>query len=151
MTDMSTAPILEQAIIVSMRAHRNQVDKHKNPYILHVLRVVGDPSLTTEEERVVAALHDVIEDTYINSIKRLVGIDLPALAAWPEALTALDLITRKPHQDYYGYIHHLAKNDIARVVKIADINDHLTPPLPRPNTLIGRYERARHKLVNWSG
>ena len=140
--------VLERAINLALRAHRGQKDKHGNHYILHILRVVADNSLTTDEERILAALHDVIEDTYIKSVRQVI-VALPVLKAYPDILVALDLITRKPEHDYYGYIHRLAPNKLARSVKIADINDHLTPPLPIENTLIRRYERARHKLLNW--
>lgn len=56
--------LLEKAIIFAVKAHADQLDKAGIPYILHPLAVMLDPSLTTEEDRVVAVLHDVLEDTH---------------------------------------------------------------------------------------
>ena len=51
---------LENAITIALNAHKGQIDKGGNPYILHPLRVML--SLTGEDERVVGVLHDVVED-----------------------------------------------------------------------------------------
>jgi guanosine-3',5'-bis(diphosphate) 3'-pyrophosphohydrolase len=52
---------LERAICIAASAHAGQVDKAGAPYILHVLRVML--AMSSEEERIVAVLHDVLEDT----------------------------------------------------------------------------------------
>ncbi len=52
---------LENAIALAVEAHRGQKDKNGTPYILHPLRVMF--RVETEIERVVAVLHDVVEDT----------------------------------------------------------------------------------------
>ncbi len=54
-------PTLEDAIALAVEAHRGQKEKTGEPYILHPLRVMF--RVETEIERVVAVLHDVIEDT----------------------------------------------------------------------------------------
>ena len=54
---------LERAIGIAAKAHAGQVDKAQAPYILHVLRVVQ--GVDEYNEKVVAALHDVVEDTQI--------------------------------------------------------------------------------------
>ena len=51
---------LERAIAIAAEAHAGQLDKAGAPYILHPLRVML--SLTTNEERIVGVLHDVVED-----------------------------------------------------------------------------------------
>lgn len=51
---------LQHAIEIAAEAHRGQVDKAGAPCIHHPLRVMF--SVTTEEERIVAVLHDEIED-----------------------------------------------------------------------------------------
>ena len=51
---------LEKAIKIAVEAHKGQVDKGGNPYILHPLRVML--CLNTEEVRIVVVLHDVVED-----------------------------------------------------------------------------------------
>src|SRR5438270_278019 len=54
-------PTLEDAIALAVEAHRGQTDKIGQPYVLHVLRVMF--RCETEIERIVAVLHDVVEDT----------------------------------------------------------------------------------------
>ena len=56
---------LNRAIMFACIAHDGQQDKIGEPYILHPIRVML--SLNTEEERIVAILHDVIEDTSTSS------------------------------------------------------------------------------------
>ena len=52
---------LELAIELATRFHEGQVDKCGEPYILHPLRVMM--TVQGEQARVVAVLHDVLEDT----------------------------------------------------------------------------------------
>ena len=57
-------PTLEDAIAFAAKAHeKSPPDKAGERYILHPLRVMLDPSCTpTDEERITAVLHDVMED-----------------------------------------------------------------------------------------
>jgi len=57
---------LEQAISIASLAHEGQLDKGGEPYILHPLRVMM--KLKDERQRVVAVLHDIIEDTKVTDI-----------------------------------------------------------------------------------
>ncbi len=52
---------LARAIAVAAQAHVDQRDKSGAPYILHSLRIML--RMGTEEEMMVAVLHDVVEDT----------------------------------------------------------------------------------------
>lgn len=51
---------LEEAINFAVWAHRGQLDKVGRPYILHPLHVMLQ--MNTESERIIAVLHDVLED-----------------------------------------------------------------------------------------
>ena len=51
---------LERAIAIAAAAHAGQLDKGGAPYILHPLKVML--RMTSLEERIVAVLHDVVED-----------------------------------------------------------------------------------------
>ena len=51
---------LARAIEIAVTAHKSQVDKGGNPYILHPLNVMM--SLDSEEEMIAGVLHDVVED-----------------------------------------------------------------------------------------
>ena len=54
---------LEDAIILASRSHAGQTDKLGEPYILHPIRVMS--KLSDQTTRIVAVLHDVIEDTTV--------------------------------------------------------------------------------------
>ena len=53
--------MLERAIEIAVEAHKGQVDKGGSPYILHPFRVMM--SVDLELEKIVAVLHDVVEDS----------------------------------------------------------------------------------------
>ena len=108
---------LEQAIAIAAAAHSGAKDKAGEPYILHPLRVML--AMTATSERIVAVLHDVIEDSEWT---------LAALAERgfsSDVLTALDALTRKPEEAYEAFIQRAGSNSIARRVKIADLRDNL--------------------------
>ncbi len=128
---------LESAIALAAIAHAGQPDKSGTPYILHPLRVML--AMQTDEERIVAVLHDVAEDckTGWPAIKKLrLGGEIEA---------AIDAITRRPDETYVDYISRLSANALARRVKLADLDDNLLPSRAAaiPPHLIQRYERAR--------
>jgi (p)ppGpp synthase/HD superfamily hydrolase len=64
-------PRLENAIIFATEAHRGQVDRSGSPYILHPLRLMCLQQNDTE--RIIAILHDVVEDTNytLNDLRKL--------------------------------------------------------------------------------
>ena len=55
--------MIEKALHIAQKAHNGQTDKAGKPYILHTIRVAQ--RCNTDTERIVALLHDVIEDTEI--------------------------------------------------------------------------------------
>lgn len=59
------SPTLESSIALASTAHEGQVDRRNRPYILHPLEVMIALTDPTEEEQMVAVLHDVLEDTYV--------------------------------------------------------------------------------------
>lgn len=110
--------MLNQAIIIAAKAHEGQFDKSGKPYILHPLRVM----LNVEggiKEQCTAVLHDVVEDTTVNltQIKNY-GFD-------DDIISALNLLTRTPGEDYMEYIKRLKSNRIAKAVKLADLKDNM--------------------------
>jgi (p)ppGpp synthase/HD superfamily hydrolase len=110
-------PTLEDAILMAVQAHRGQVDKAGRPYILHVLRVML--YLDSELEKIVGALHDVIEDT------RYTLDDLRDMDYSEEILQALDCLTRRQAETYEQFVERIKANPLARRVKIADLEDNL--------------------------
>lgn len=63
----------EKALEFATLKHKGQVDKGGTDYILHPITVAS--FLDTEEEKVVALLHDTVEDTdtSIEEIEELFG------------------------------------------------------------------------------
>ncbi len=131
MTALPVTPTLEDAIALAAQAHQGQryPAPGGEPFILHPLRVML--RVETPAARIVAVLHDLIEDTpYTLADLRHRGYP-PALVA------ALDLLTHRDADPYDAYI--------ARLVKLADLADNLAnnrrlPPDPRAR--IARYEQA---------
>lgn len=111
---------LEQAIMVAANAHEGQVDKLGHPYILHPLRVMLSFGHDEVDERIVAVLHDVLEDTDITQL------DLISMGVSFSQHSAISALTHKENEPREVYIRRVMKNRLARRVKIADINDNLS-------------------------
>ena len=110
-------PSLEDAILLAAQAHRGQRDKNGQPYILHVLRVML--RVETEDERMAAVLHDVVEDTphTLDELRAL---------GYPDAVVAaVDGLTRRPGETYQAFVARAAAHPIARRVKLADLEDNM--------------------------
>ncbi|MCG7407382.1 GTP pyrophosphokinase [Paenibacillus sp. ACRRX] len=108
---------ISKAIILATKAHDGQVDKGGNPYILHPLRVML--KMKSEEEKIVAVLHDVLEDTELNS-KELLELGLSE-----DTVFAIECLTRHKDESYIEFIQRLKSVPVARSVKIADIMDNM--------------------------
>jgi (p)ppGpp synthase/HD superfamily hydrolase len=108
---------LEDAIELAVKAHRGQVDKAGQPYVLHVLRVMM--RVEEEPERMAAVLHDVVEDTpYTLDDLRKIGFA-------EEVVAAVDSLTRRDGESYEDFVTRAGKDPIARRVKIADLEDNM--------------------------
>jgi len=110
--------MLDRALKLAVNAHFGQEDKGGKPYILHPIRVMMQ--METEAERVVAILHDVVEDTHI------MFNDLEKEGIIGEPLQAVILLTKLPGQNYFEVIENITQNDIARAVKIKDLEDNMS-------------------------
>ena len=109
---------LESAIALSIAAHRGQVDKGGQPYILHPLRVML--RLESDPDRIVGVLHDVVEDNKEYPISRL-----ESLGYSKEILEALDCVTRRPEENYDDFVGRIKLNRMATRVKLADLEDNM--------------------------
>ena len=110
----------ERAYEIAKKAHLGQVDKAGEDYIKHPEKVAS--FVETDEEKAVAYLHDVIEDT------ELTLEDLHEYEFSKEVIEAVDIITKKKGEDYQSYLNSVKKNKLARAVKLADLrhNSDLT-------------------------
>lgn len=109
--------LLETAIRIAVEAHRGQKDRYGSPYILHPLRVMC--RLESLEEKIVAVLHDVIEDTDWT----LAALRREGFSA--KLLSALDCVTRRDEESYETFVARASRNRLARAVKIADLRDNM--------------------------
>ena len=111
---------IEKAYELAKKAHLGQVDKAGEAYIKHPEKVAS--FVKTDEEKAVAYLHDIIEDT------ELTLEDLGEYGFSKEVIEAVDIITKKRGEDYQSYLNSVKKNKLARAVKLADLrhNSDLT-------------------------
>ncbi|MDZ5603915.1 GTP pyrophosphokinase [Pseudomonas sp. RP23018S] len=130
---------LEKAIVIAAIAHDGQVDKGGSAYILHPLRVMK--RMSTAEERIVAVLHDVIEDTSLSlSDLARAGFNLKILAA-------LLALSRRAGEPYEDFVVRLGSDPLARAVKLADLADNsdltrIPEPGPADWQRLTRYRQA---------
>lgn len=108
---------LERALAIAVDSHSGQVDKGGHPYILHPIRMML--SLEKEEERILALLHDLIEDTEV-TLSALESIGFSG-----EVISGLEALTRKPGETRMQAARRIKKNPLARAVKLADLKDNM--------------------------
>ena len=104
----------KRAIKLCFKAHEGQVDKSGLPYVYHPLHLAEQ--MDDEASTIVALLHDVVEDTDY-TIK-----DLKGMGFGDAVIEAIDIMTHRPDVPYMDYVKEIAKNTIARRVKLADLN-----------------------------
>ncbi len=109
--------MLERAIILATEVHKGQKDKGGVCYILHALRVML--CFEKEEQQIVAVLHDVLEDTEISEEY------LQSVGFHKNIIEAVVCLTKKQCENYFDYIERVKQNDIARMVKLADLQDNM--------------------------
>lgn len=112
---MALSTDVVKAKSLAIMAHNGQVDKAGDAYILHPCRVAENVS--TPAEKVVAWLHDVVEDTGITlgTIRVMFGED---------TAKAVDAITHRKGESYEDYVARAKENEVAKAVKIADLIDN---------------------------
>ena len=114
---MNQEYLLNTAIGIAKTAHSGQKDKAGKPYIDHSLRVMNN--LETTEEKIVAVLHDVVEDTDI-TLDNLIAMGFPQ-----SIIKAIDAITKRPEENDESYFARVKSNHLALRVKIADMQDNM--------------------------
>jgi (p)ppGpp synthase/HD superfamily hydrolase len=142
-----SGPTLEDAIALAVEAHRGHTDRNGEPEILHVLRVLL--AMRTDEQRVAAVLHDVIEDSAL-TLEDLRGRGYP-----PRVVAAVDAMTAREGESYEDRVARAAADEIAREIKKADLADKMD--LRRVREVreadaerFARYQRAWWRLTGES-
>jgi (p)ppGpp synthase/HD superfamily hydrolase len=108
---------LQRAIEIAIEAHKNQVDKNSDPYILHIIRVMNAGK--TVNEKIVGVLHDLIEDT------SWTFSDLEQEGFSQEIVDAIKCLTKEGNEDYDHFVQRVKANSLSIKVKINDLMDNL--------------------------
>ena len=147
--------MVKDAKELAKKLHEGMTDKYGNPYFYHLERVANrvremEYDMVDETSEInlyitAAYLHDVIEDT-----DYLIG---DIIDKFGETIAeAVKLLTRGEEETYADYVVGIKNSvflegKIARVVKMADLLDHLMGPTPCPPNLIKRYEKSLYSLM----
>lgn len=98
--------------------HKGQVDKAGVDYFTgHISTVVN--GVNTEEEKTVAYLHDIIEDT------KLTKEDLLHLGFSENVVNAVVALTKNKKVKYEEYLKGVKQNELAKVVKLSDLSNNM--------------------------
>ena len=132
---------LALAISMAVSAHSKQFRKdNATPFIVHPLAVMV--KMNSHQERVVAVLHDIIEDSDLYPLKFIYDTFGTEIGQAVEAMTKFDKQER-----YQVYIMRLAKNPLAARVKMEDIKHNMSTLDSIPNP----HERDHlEKKWNWA-
>ena len=135
---------LDRAIELAKQHHEGQTDKAGKPYIEHPLRVMNQ--VESEEEKIVAVLHDIVEDTNISLN------DLRNEGFSEEVVSAVECLTKQDGENYDSYIERISFNPLAVKIKLADLEDNrdltrLPEVTDKDLERIEKYDKALEKLT----
>lgn len=138
--------LLDKAISLAKEHHEGVFDKGGQPYIEHPLRLME--KMDTEEEKMVAVMHDLVEDAEVITIDFLRNEGFSEMV-----LYSLDCVTNREGEDYDSFIERIAQNPLATKVKLADLEDNMDlsriPNLSENDyKRIEKYKRAKERLLN---
>ncbi|MPM27673.1 hypothetical protein SDC9_74186 [bioreactor metagenome] len=108
---------LIRATDIAIEVHTGHYDKNGQPYLGHVLRVMSAGH--TLQEKIVGALHDVVEDSD-RTLEDLAGEGFS-----PEILDAVNTLTHDDSETYDEYLMRVTKNPVAVRVKMNDLSDNM--------------------------
>lgn len=131
--------LLALAINVATKAHDGQLDKGGNPYILHPQAVAA--ALDGTENKIVAYLHDVIEDTEV-TLEELERMGFP-----DRIVNSIRILTKTEEISYEDYLKAVKEDSNARCVKMADIRHNMdisriAEPTAQDFARIEKYKKA---------
>ena len=108
--------MLDNAIKFASKVLNGHTDEKGEPYINHAMRVAD--KMDTEFEKIVAVLHDVLEDTDC-SIH-----DLQDAGFSREVIECVEQLTRKSDFTYFEYIEDISTSEVCKKVKLAELEDN---------------------------
>ena len=134
-----------RAVQIATEAHAGQTDKAGAPYLMHPLRVAA--AVHRPDEKLVAVLHDVVEDSNWT-------LDRLREEGFSDAVVAaVDALTHREGEDYFDAARRAGANPLARVVKIADLADNMDKTrlgtvTPKEKDRMAKYARAFEMLTS---
>lgn len=136
---------LERAISLAAQRHAGQVDKADAPYILHPLRVMLN--MPDIEHKIVAVLHDILEDTPTTTD------ELYVLSFPTHLIEAIVALTKQQGESRIQAAQRTVQNPIARIVKLADLTDNMDlsriqSPTMKDFERLKQYQQARDILLS---
>ena len=128
---------------IAKKYHEGQTDKGGHPYMNHVYSVVDGVELA--EEKIIAYLHDTIEDTAMTAGK-LRQHRVPEFI-----ITHVELLTHDKEEDYFDYVRRLTYFPFAKNVKLADLKNNMDTSRLREITeeakeRVKKYKKAQKLL-----
>lgn len=140
---------LDAAVSLATTAHEGQTDKAGAAYIGHPLRVMA--RVDGDDARMVAVLHDVIEDTPVTAAE-LLELGCPVAV-----VDALEALSKRPGETLDASMRRVAEHPLAVLVKHADLDDNSDPqrlallPPHLADRLREKYRRSRRLLEAFAG
>ena len=140
--------LIYKALEIVTHLFEQDVDKGGMPYMLHIIYVYRH--VNTIEEKVVALLHDVIEDKMV-SCEDLLKIGFPE-----KIVNDVKMLTRVKPIEYKDYIDNIVKNASREAlnVKLADLENNMdisrinNPTLEDIDRVKRRYVPSHEKITN---
>ena len=132
--------MIYKALELSLELFNHDTDKGGFPYVLHLLYVYRH--VYDKEEKVVALLHDVMEDKNVTK-EDLLEIGFPS-----KIVSDVSVLTRIKNTNYTDYIDNIIKNGSkeALEVKLADLKNNID--LTRiKNPTVKDYERVEKRYM----
>lgn len=132
--------LIYKALELSTILFKGSVDKGGYPYVLHLLYVYSN--VDTKEEKVIALLHDVMEDKKVTK-EELLDIGFPL-----KIVNDVAVLTRVKPMEYTDYIDNIIKNGSKEAlnVKLADLENNID--LTRiKNPSVKDYERVERRYI----
>jgi hypothetical protein len=135
--------VMEPAIAhsIASQKHGGQRTRFGDPVIDHLARVAAT---VPPDAQATALLHDLLE------LCPTAGRQLRSKSLTPIELEALELLTHAPGEPYEVYVRRIANapgpaGRLARIVKLADLDDHLAHATIPPD--VPPYAWARKRLL----
>ena len=114
---MDLNKLYDKALRIAIRAHKGQKDRSGKEYIMHPIRV--SERCKTMQAKIVAILHDTIEDTEITP-------EILLSEGFPQTIVdAVLSVTKLDGEEYEDFVRRSEKNPIGKEVKLADLEDNM--------------------------